>query len=68
MIRRVQSSGRVLANVVNAVSSRVSRHGKARWENGIRGRSKKGMTGRKEFAKANGEFSVEGVSGTIVAI
>ncbi len=28
-IRRVQSSGCVFANVVNAVSSRPSRHGKA---------------------------------------
>ncbi len=48
--------------VGNAVSSRASRHGKARWENGIPGRSKRGMTGRTEFAKANGEFSVEGVT------
>ncbi len=29
---------------------------------------KRGMTGRKEFAKANGEFSVGGVNGTIVAM
>ncbi len=68
VIRRIQSGGHVLANAGNAVSSRVSRHGKIRRENRILGRRKKGMTGRKEFAKANGEFSVEGVTGTIVAI
>ncbi len=35
--------------VVNAVSSRPSRHGKA---DGRMGCSRRGMTGRKEFAKA----------------
>ncbi len=57
-----------LAIVGNAGSNRASRHGKARRENGILGRSKKGMAGRRGFAKANGEFSVEGVTGMIVAI
>ncbi len=46
VIRRIQSSGHVLANVGNAVSSRASRHGKARRENGILGLSYKGMRGR----------------------
>ncbi len=57
----------VLYSVGNAVSSRPSRHGKTGRENGVLGRSKMGMTGRKEFAKANREFSVGGVTGTIVA-
>ncbi len=52
----------MLANVGNAVSSRASCHGKARRENGILGLSDKGMTGRKELAKANGEISVPGVT------
>ncbi len=68
VIRRIQSSGRVLANVEYDVNSRASRHGRARQENGILRRSIEGRTDRKEFEKANEEFSVEGMSGTIVAI
>ncbi len=49
VIRRIQSSGHVLANVGIPVSSRPSRHGKA---DGTMGCSKRGMTGRKEIAKA----------------
>ncbi len=50
VIRRIQSGGHVLANVGNAVSSRASRHGKARREHEILGLSDKGMTDRKELA------------------
>ncbi len=57
MIRRVQSSGRVLANVGSLVSCRPSRHGKA---GGRMGCSKRGMTGRKEIAKAKRGYSSRG--------
>ncbi len=66
MILQQATGHREEINVGNAVNSRPRRPGKTRRENGILGR--KGMTSRKELAMANGEFSVGGVTGTIVAM
>ncbi len=68
MILQQATGHREEINVGNAVNNRPRRPGKTRRENGVLGRSKKGMTGRKEFAKANGDFSVGGVTGSIAAM